>query len=86
MTDDSKEFLDPWDRKFLLRELFYDSEAVVRSKEEKKITLSKMGDHNPFDLTIPLTTNIFIGFDHSKILNIKNLFSLTTGLCSGQRE
>ena len=45
-----------------------------------------MGDHNPFDLTIPLTTNIFIGFDHSKILNIKNLFSLTNGLCSGQRE
>ena len=45
-----------------------------------------MGDLNRFDLTIPLTTNIFIGFDHSKILNIKNLFSLTTELCSSQRE
>ena len=44
------------------------------------------GDHNPFDFTIPLTTMIFIAFDHSKILNIKNLFPLTTGLCSSQRE
>ena len=48
--------------------------------------MRQMGDHNPFDFTIPLTTMIFIAFDHSKILNIKNLFPLTTGLCSSQRE
>ena len=50
------------------------------------IFIVQLGDHNPFDFTIPLTTMIFIAFDHSKILNIKNLFPLTTGLCSSQRE
>ena len=46
----------------------------------------KEGDHNPFDLTIPLTTNIFIGFDLFKIYKNEFLMALTTGLCSSQRE
>ena len=46
----------------------------------------EMGNHNPFDLTIPLTTNIFIGFDLFKIYKNEFLMALTTGLCSSQRE
>ena len=69
-----------------VRKVKYKVSYCVARSHILSLAKISLGDHNPFDFTIPLTTMIFIAFDHSKILNIKNLFPLTTGLRSSQRE